>query len=316
MLRTHLRRRLLVIGALPAVAGIVLLVAYPVVRTVYLSLTSWDGASAPKFIGTTNFRDITGQGGDLWATVLRTIRFSLVATIGVMVIGTLLAAALSAGIPGARFFRVVWFLPMVVPVSVSGVYWVNAFQPTTGLSNYLLGKVGLGTTHAWLADPHAALYVTSFVWVWISTGFAMIIMLGAMNGVPVEIYEAAEMDGCSVLRRFFSITLPLVRPTLATVALLEIIFTFNGFTLIWAMTQGGPGTSTQILPVEVYRQAFINGNYGAASAQAVVGGVLLLLVSVVMTRFIRSSSGSGRARAGLFRRRANRSALAAGQGVK
>ena len=127
-----------------------------------------------------------------------------------------------------------------------------------------------------------------FVTVWANTGFAFLLILGAVEQIPVSTYEAARIDGASSVRAFFSITLPLIRPVLATTAVLELIFQFNGFTVIYAMTQGGPGYATSILPVLVYRQAFQQLDYGLASAMAVMGGVLLIVVALIGLRFTRS----------------------------
>jgi len=105
-----------------------------------------------------------------------------------------------------------------------------------------------------------------------------------MEQVPISLYEAAKIDGASGVRMFFAITVPLIRPVLTVVALLELIWTFNGFTVIWAMTMGGPGYATSTLPVLVFKEAFQDLNFGLASAMAVVGGVILMIVGIVSLR--------------------------------
>jgi ABC-type sugar transport system permease subunit len=126
-----------------------------------------------------------------------------------------------------------------------------------------------------------ALWVIIAVAIWQGAGFAFLVILGAMEEVPVSTYEAAAIDGAGPIRQFFSITLPLVRPVLSMVLLLESIWAFNGFTLVWGMTQGGPGDATTILPVQVYKAAFQYGNFGTAAATSVVGGIILLVVGFV-----------------------------------
>jgi ABC-type sugar transport system permease subunit len=123
-------------------------------------------------------------------------------------------------------------------------------------------------------------------------GFAFLLLLGAMEQIPVSVYEAARIDGASPVRALFSITLPLVRPVLAVTAMLELIWSFNGFTTLWAMTQGGPGFATSILPVQVYKEAFQQTEFGPASAMAVMGGLILIVVGAIGLRLSQSKQGA------------------------
>jgi raffinose/stachyose/melibiose transport system permease protein len=119
-------------------------------------------------------------------------------------------------------------------------------------------------------------------------GFAFLLLLGAMEQIPVSVYEAARIDGAGKVRTFFSMTLPLIRPVLVIVVLLQVIWHFNGFTILYAMTKGGPGYATTTLPVLVYREAFQQLDYGPASAMAILGGIVLLGVGIASVRLNRS----------------------------
>ena len=152
----------------------------------------------------------------------------------------------------------------------------------------LLGHLGLGNTHTWGVQTNTALYPPVFATIWASAGFAFILILGAMEQIPLTLYEAAKLDGASKARCFFSLTLPLIRPVLVVTSMLELIWCANGFTLLWAMTRGGPGTATSILPILIYTQAFGLGDYGQASAMAVIAGVILVIVGSFSLRFARS----------------------------
>jgi len=279
---------LILLGAVPAVAVIGVFVGVPFVQTIQLAFSEWNGAGPVNFVGLENFIGLLASA-DFWQVMGRTAAFSLGATAGILVIGTLLSAAIASGVPGARFFRSLWFLPVVVPVSAAGVYWGAALQPRGGVVNAALTIFG-GEPVAFLSDPALALPTITLVWIWIHTGFAMLLILGAMNLVPVEVYEAARVDGAGPVHQFFAITLPIIRPTLVTVAMLELIITFNGFAIVWAMTRGGPGSATEILAVDVYRTAFEQGGYGAASAAALLGTIGLLVVGLIGLRGMRSSS--------------------------
>ena len=162
-------------------------------------------------------------------------------------------------------------------------------QPSTGVVNQFLGAIGLGSAHTWLSDPSSAMYVIAFVVVWHGVGFAFLLLLGAMEEVPVSVHEAARLDGASGWRRFGSITLPLIRPVLGTVTLLNIVQAFNGFTFVWGITGGGPGNATEVLPILVYKQAFLFGHFGPAAAMAIIGGVILLVIGFLSLRLQRSA---------------------------
>ena len=276
----------MVLAVLPAVALVVVFLVLPVLQGIRLSVSRWYGAGPITFIGLRNYKSAIDSSfaSTLWLTA----KFALLCTAGIMIMATLMAAAVSGRVHGAKIYRVIWFLPGIAPIAAVAVFWTTAFQPNQGAVNVVLGALGLGKSHAWLASSSKAIYPPIFVTIWASVGFAFLLMLGAMEQIPVSVYEASRIDGASTTRQFFSITLPLVRPVLTVTAMLELIWSFNGFTTLWAMTQGGPGYATSILPVQVYKQAFQETNFGGASAMAVVGGAILIVVGAIGLRLSRS----------------------------
>lgn len=133
------------------------------------------------------------------------------------------------------------------------------------------------------------MYVIAFVIIWHGVGFAFLLLLGAMEEVPVSVHEAAAIDGATAGRRFWSITMPLIRPVLGTVTLLNIVWSFNGFTFVWGVTGGGPGNATETLPVRVYKQAFLFGHFGPAAAMSIIGGFILLTIGILSQRLQKSA---------------------------
>lgn len=263
--------------------GIVILVVFfgiPIVDLIRTSLSDWSGIGDATFIGFDNYTKVVTDP-EVVAALLRSVALGVGASVGICAIATVLAALISGNLRGGSVYRVLWFLPAIAPPTAVAVFWALAVQPRSGAVNAFLGAIGLGDTHAWLADPNTALFVIIGVAIWQGVGFAFLVLLGAMEDVPVAVYEAASIDGASRIRAFFSITLPMIRPVLSMVILLEVIWAFNGFTLVWGMTQGGPGNSTTILPVQVYKDAFLFGDFGTAAAVSVVGGILLLVVGIV-----------------------------------
>lgn len=270
----------------PALVLLAVLVAYPIAESVRISLGSWDGVGSVAYRGLGNYRRLI-HDSLVQQSIMTSLKFFLGTVVFTVLIGSLLANAISRKVPGARIFKVVWFLPVIIPVSVAGVFWSNAFQPTTGVVNSVLGSLGLGDGHAWLASSPTALYATIFVAVWTQTGYAMLLLLGAMDTIPPEVHEAATLDGVGAAGRLFRITLPNIVPMLGTVTTLMSVFAFNAFGIIYAMTRGGPGNSTSILPVLVYKQSFLDQDYGYGSATAVVTTLIVSVIGILSLRMFR-----------------------------
>jgi len=271
------RERQVLVSLLPGLLVLVVLFGIPIVGLIRTSLSRWNGIGPQVFIGWSNYANlfIDPQFAN---ALINSIVLAVLSTVGLCVVALALAVFVSSNMRGSWLYRVLWFLPAIAPPSAVAVFWSLSVQPYSGVVNATLGILGLGDDRAFLASPSTALYVVVAVAIWQGTGFAFLILLGAMEEVPVSVYEAAAIDGCSSVRRFFHITLPLIRPVLSMVILLEAIWAFNGFTLVWGMTRGGPGDSTVILPVLVYQDAFQYGNFGPAAAVSIVGGIILLVL--------------------------------------
>jgi ABC-type sugar transport system permease subunit len=284
------RRGLLAVTITPAVLLITGFFGVPIVQAVLLSFSRWNGVRDPELVGLANYESVLSSPlfySSLWRTVL----YAVLTAGGITVIATFLAAAVSAGVKGAAFYRVIWFAPAVAPAAAVAVFWATAFQPRIGTANAVLDLLGLGDRHAWLADPSTAMYVLVFVSIWGGVGFAFLLLLGGMEQIPVSIYEAARIDGASPMRQFFSLTLPLVRPVLTITATLQLIWAFNGFTLIWGLTKGGPADSTNTLAVQVYKEGFQFFRFGEASTVAVLASAVLLTVGFLAMRNSSSQQG-------------------------
>lgn len=278
------RRRAALLGAAPAVLLVVAFVFGAAAQTVRLSFSRWPGAGEVRWVGLDNFRSVLTDPA-FWASFRLSIVFALLVAGMTVAIATLLAAAVSAGVAGKGFYRTVWFLPAVAPGAAVGIFWALAYQPGTGAVNVLTGSLGLGSDHAWLAEPATAIFAVAAVAVWAGVGFAFLLVLGAMEQVPVSLHEAARLDGASAPRRFRSITVPLILPVLVTTTILNVLWAFNGFTLVYAMTRGGPGDATQIIPVKVYLDGFQFSQFGPASAVAVLTSLFLLGLALLSLRW-------------------------------
>jgi ABC-type sugar transport system permease subunit len=275
----------------PAIVGIIVVFLVPLIITVKLSFSSWSGVGPVKPVGTANYRNLLSDS-TFYASVRITLLFSVVVTIGIMLLATITAMAVRRG-RAAAALAVIWFLPAIAPGVAIAVFWGFAFQPISGAVNAILGKLGLGSSHAWLASPSTARWAVMAVGIWAGVAFPFLIIVGAIARISSEIYEASQIDGASGWRQAWYITVPMIQPVLVTVAVLELIWNFNSFTLIWAMTRGGPVDSTSTLPVRLYTTAFTNFDFGEAAAIGVMASVVLVAAGIIGLRFANSRSTLG-----------------------
>lgn len=259
----------------------------PILNSIRLSFSRWGGLGPYEPAGLDNYKYLFSDT-QMRYSVLITIVYAAAVAFLVVAMGAILAATVSSQVQGHWFFKVVWFFPGVAPPTAVAIFWSGALQPEFGAVNILFGKIGLSTDNAWLASSDTALYPAIFIAAWAGVAFAFLVLLGAIEQVPVSIREAAVVDGANIFQRFTKITLPLIRPVLIIIFTLQVIWAFNGFTLLWALTNGGPADSTAILPILAYKEAFRYGRFGNAAAMAVVAGVFLLIIGYVGIRSSRS----------------------------
>ena len=272
---------------IPVFVLLFLFLGLPVINSIQLSFSRWGGLGPLEPVGTQNYRDLFADEQMRYSARI-TILYAFSVAIGVVAIATVLAAAVSAGVRGHKFYKVVWFFPGIAPPTAVAIFWSSGFQPETGVVNTILGKIGLRDDYAWLASSETALYPVIFVGIWIAVGFAFLVILGAIEQIPISVREAATVDGANIRQQFFKITLPLIKPVMLIMLTLQIIWTFNGFTVVWAMTTGGPADSTSILPILAYKEAFRFGRFGTAAAMAVIAGIFLMIIGSLGIRLSRS----------------------------
>ena len=202
-----------------------------------------------------------------------------------LVVGFVIALALNTNVKGRRFLRVVAILPWAVPDVISGLIWRFMYNPTAGIINRVLLELGLISTYVeWLGDSDLALPSVIFADVWRGYPFVMLILLAGLQAIPDELYEAAKVDGASVIQEFRHITVPMMRGMILIAVALDTIWQFRRFGLIVNMTAGGPGNVTEILSLYTYKQYFRYFNFEYASAIALVMAALMLLLSVPYIR--------------------------------
>jgi multiple sugar transport system permease protein len=238
---------------------------------------------SPHFVGIANYLTILGQPA-FWNAASNTLIFTVASVVVHLVIGMLFALMLNSKTIGRlprAVFRAIYILPWIFTASVIAVLWRLLLDPS-GVINYLLTSLGiLHQAVPWLATPSTALAAVTVINIWSGYPFFMISLLAGLQGVPTELYEAARVDGAGAFRQFRSVTLPALRPIVYSMALLDLLWTTQQFTLIWATTGGGPLERTEVLSTFTYKLAFNSYEFSMASTSA----VLILLASLVVAVF-------------------------------
>jgi N-acetylglucosamine transport system permease protein len=269
-------------------------VIYPFVQALYYSMTDWSGFTPTyNFVGLDNFRALFHD-----TTFMQSMRNNIKLAIVVPLVTIVLALAIATvvtvggptkgnvrGIRGSGFYRVVSFFPYVVPAIVIGLIWAQVYDPSAGILNATLTKVGLSgfQNFAWLGDVRTAMPASMFVIIWSFVGFYTVLFVAAIKGIPAEIYEAARMDGAGRFRTAIRITLPLVRDTVQTAYIYLGIVALDAFVYMQALNpNGGPNNTTRTMSQELYNTAFRKGQFGYATAMGVVLAVVTLVFAVIV----------------------------------
>ncbi|MEU2366125.1 carbohydrate ABC transporter permease [Streptomyces noursei] len=283
----------------PVVLVIGVIIGIPLVRGVYFSLTDANEANVERsigmnhipatyhFTGLDNYRAVLTDGvfwGRLGWTVVWTV-----GCVGLTFLaGLALATLLNRQLRGRTAYRLALILPWAIPAFVSVFTWRMLYNEKNGILNKLLAGGGIDAV-PWLNDPTWAKLSVIAVNVWLGVPFMLVALLGGLQSIPGELYEAAEMDGASAWQRFRHITVPGLRAVSGTVILLSTIWTFNMFPVIFLLTRGGPGDATEILVTYAYRLSFVDSprNFSASATWGVVILALLALVAVGYRRALR-----------------------------
>jgi N-acetylglucosamine transport system permease protein len=288
------------------VAVYVIFVIYPFGKALYYSMTDWSGfTSTYNFVGLDNFTKLFHDD-----TFMHALRNNLELAIVVPFVTIVLAFAIASvvtvsgsskgpvrGIRGSGFYRVVSFFPYTVPAIVIGLIWAQVYDPSAGILNSSLTKVGLSRfeNFAWLGDQRTAMPASMFVIIWSFVGFYTVLFVAAIKGVPAEIYEAARMDGAGRFRTAISITLPLVRDTVQTAYIYLGITVLDAFVYMQALNpNGGPNNSTRTMSQDLFNTAFRKGQFGYATAMGVVLAVVTLLFAAIVFAINHFTGGGER----------------------
>jgi raffinose/stachyose/melibiose transport system permease protein len=272
----------------PSLAIYSVVVVYPMIYSAWLSLFRWDGVAPTKiFVGLDNYGILLTQNDVFWIALRNNAIWLVAALLLPTSIGLGLAILLNSRFRGSHIFRSVFYFPSVLSLAVVGLIWTWIYHPDLGLLNQALTASGLQSlTRNWLSDPNIALYPVIIAATWNAVGLPMLLFLAGLQTIPEELHEAAKVEGAGPVRRFLYVTFPLLRETTLIVLAITAINALKAYDIIYAMTNGGPANSTQLLSTWMYFLTYNYNQVGLGTAIAVVLFLLTLIFAIPYIRFM------------------------------
>lgn len=284
-------KKAITVFLMPALLLFVVVLFVPICQSVYYSFCDYKGLTAPEFIGFKNYKDLLKDKSMMFA-LKNSLFFLVFSCVTQLVMGLFLAALLTNIKKGRNLFKNIIYLPCVLSSTALGLLWMFIFSPKLGI-NQALEKFGMEGP-LWLMDTSGfiilPMWVIAFVALWQYVGQSMMLYMAQISGISTSLYEASYIDGCNKAKSFIHITLPLIKPMVATAMSLNAIGSLKFFDLIFNMTEGGPNHRTEVLATHLYTQGFKYNKYGYASAIGVVLIVMCLIVTGLINKFVKTEN--------------------------
>lgn len=285
--------------ALMVVPGLMLMlfvIVLPILLSFFFGMTNWDGMSKFDYVGLKNYKEILTKDPAFRSSLLNALYLALGLILIQHPLGMLFAILLDhIGGKLERVLCVIFFIPCVVSVMVIAKLWLMLYNPTFGLINKLLQLLGLDAlAHNWLGDTKTVMPALIVILMYQGLGWCMLYYYAGVKGVPVELYEAARMDGCGFFRMHLTITIPMLKPVIRANVTMAVISSLKQMEIVFMTTHGGPGNRTQFLANYLYKQAFSNNRYGYGSAISAIFVVICIAATLFMQRAIPSEEEADR----------------------
>lgn len=273
----------------PALIFFILIVFIPIFISGYYSTLEWDGLSKPVFVGLQNYKELfDNTTGGFVLSVKNSLLFVLASVFIELPISLFLALVLANGVKGEKFFLNVFFIPVIISTVVIGQLWMKIYNPDYGLLNSLLESIGLGSmAKSWLGDPTTALGASFVPTLWQYVGYHMLLMYAAIKSIPIDLYEAAKLDGASGVKMAFKITIPLIKPMLKVCVTFSVIGALKIFDLVYVLTNGGPNHASEVPSTLLVNNIFVRSMYGYGSAIAIFIILECLILTGVIQKFFK-----------------------------
>jgi multiple sugar transport system permease protein len=274
----------------PTFAMVAIFVLFPLGFAVYISLTDWPLIGPYHYIGGKNYTELI-HDPQFIHSVLFTLLYTGIVTVPIFVLGYAMAVLVRSNRRGATFFRTAFFLPFIIGLATESFMLLLELQPDSGAADFVLSKIGLAHANtAWTVDYGLALTAICVFVTWFASGLTMMLLMAGMQGIPRELYEAADVDGGTWWQKETRITLPLLRPNIALALIISVIGSFLAFNQFYILTEGGPGTSTQPVVMWIYEEAFVQYHLGYATAGAIALVIVIGVISAAQFLLLRDNT--------------------------
>ena len=270
---------------LPAIAFLCLTSFLPVLQAIYLSFTNYDFVGSPSFIGWQNYQNLW-RDRTFWKVLGNTLVYLLFVVPSLVILPLALAILVNQKLRSIKFFRAVYYFPVIVSVVVAGIAWKWVYAEN-GILNYFLSIISFQPIKIpWLTDPKTAIFGIIAVVIWRGIGYYMVIYLAGLQAIPADLYEAAAIDGSDGWQKHFDITIPLMQPYIILVSIISSISAMKIFEEVYIMSQGGPANSTKTVVYYLYDKGFTSLEMGYASAIGVFLFLIIFVISIITFKFI------------------------------
>ena len=266
---------------IPAVTMVIIFLLIPAGYTVIVSLTKWDGLSAPHFIGLGNYLRFVQDY--VFITSLKNTIIWVLFTLALSVLLGLLIAYFVNRVKFASLFKSVFYIPLTISAVTTGLIWLWMYSPDLGVINNILIRLGL-SGRSWLSEVPLNTYSMIISWTWKTVGMNMVIFLIGLQAIPTEPVEACKIDGATEWQTFLHVVFPMLRPITTVVVSMSLINSFNIFDIIYVMTDGGPYRSSETLAISMFRESFVLFHMGYGASIAILLSVIVLFISWIYIR--------------------------------
>ncbi len=271
---------------LPSALALLLLVIYPMLNGFYVSLFNTNLVNRSTFVGLKYYATLL-TSSEFFGTLFTTLKFTVLVVSGHFIIGGLFAGLLNKSFPGRTLFRVILVLPWVIPEVSVGLIWKWIFNPVYGLvNNYLLEWGWISEPAAWLSNPKTAFPIAVLISIWKGFPLIMLLITAGLQTIPADILEAATIDGANRAQSIIHVVLPSLKPVMLSALVLDTLWWFKHFTLIWMTTAGGPENATNLVSIDIYKTAFEYFRYGEAAARSVLIFFVCFAISLIQRRVL------------------------------
>lgn len=279
---TKQEARMGVLFIVPTLILFILFTAYPLINTLIMAFFDWDGFSEQRtFVGLANFTKVFNDGV-FWLGMKNVLIFALAAFVLMNPIALILAVLVSSDIAGSKYYKIIYYLPVMISGIVVGFIWSWLFNGEFGLINNFLDFIGLsGLKQDWLNTANTAIFAVVIASIWQGIGGSFLLFWAGLSTIPKDFYESADLDGANFFEKLFYITIPSIKSVMTIVVILTAIGAVNTYQIVISLTKGGPAGATTVPILYIFDMSQKYGNFGYATAMSVVLGVVLFIFSML-----------------------------------